>query len=84
MNSFFLGRKTQLGDPVAERLEDRLEQFRIVVLLAHVPDPVGFLEGCRTLTEPDGVTSIEVPYLLDLLEGLAYGEVLPGLEFPPE
>ncbi len=44
-------------------------------VLAHVPDPVGFLSGCRTLVEPGGVTSVEVPHLLTLLDGLEYDTV---------
>lgn len=44
-------------------------------VLAHVPDPVGFLSGCRELSAPDGVTSIEVPHLMTLLDGLEYDTI---------
>ena len=44
-------------------------------VLAHVPDPVGFLRGCATLVGPGGVTSIEVPHLMTLLDGLEYDTV---------
>ncbi len=44
-------------------------------VLAHVPDLLGFLRGCRTLTEPAGVVSIEVPYLLPLLDKLEYDTI---------
>lgn len=44
-------------------------------VLAHVPDLGGVLEGCRIATEPEGVVSIEVPYLVHLLEGLEYDTI---------
>lgn len=37
-------------------------------VLAHVPDLNGFVEGIRTLIEPDGIAVIEAPYLVDLIE----------------
>ena len=44
-------------------------------VLAHVPDLGGVLEGCRIVTEPEGVVSIEVPYLVHLIEGLEYDTI---------
>ncbi len=44
-------------------------------VLAHVPDLGGVLEGARILTEPAGVVSIEVPYLVPLLERLEYDTI---------
>jgi len=44
-------------------------------VLAHVPDLSGVLAGCRLLTEPAGVVSIEVPWLLHLIERLEYDTV---------
>jgi novobiocin biosynthesis protein NovU/D-mycarose 3-C-methyltransferase len=40
-----------------------------------VPDLAGVLEGCRIVTEPRGVVSVEVPYLAHLLERLEYDTV---------
>jgi len=44
-------------------------------VLAHVPDLPGVLRGCRHLVEPAGVVSIEVPWLLHLVERLEYDTV---------
>jgi SAM-dependent methyltransferase len=44
-------------------------------VLAHVPDLPGVLAGCRLLTEPEGVVSIEVPWLLHLVERLEYDTI---------
>ena len=44
-------------------------------VLAHVPDLGGVLEGCRIATEPNGVVSIEVPYLVHLLDRLEYDTI---------
>ncbi len=44
-------------------------------VLAHVPDLGGFLRGCRTLVEPNGVVSIEVPYLVPMLDKLEYDTI---------
>jgi SAM-dependent methyltransferase len=37
-------------------------------VLAHVPDLNGFVEGIRILLKDDGITSIEVPYVKDLVD----------------
>lgn len=37
-------------------------------VLAHVDETVDFLRGCRSLLAEDGLLSIEVPYLAELLE----------------
>jgi hypothetical protein len=44
-------------------------------VLAHVPDLPGVLAGCRILTEPEGVVSIEVPWLLPMLERVEYDTI---------
>jgi SAM-dependent methyltransferase len=44
-------------------------------VLAHVPDLTGFLKGCRHLLGADGVLSVEVPYLVPLLENLEYDTI---------
>ena len=44
-------------------------------VLAHVADLPGVLAGCRTLVEPAGVVSIEVPYLARLLEHFEYDTI---------
>jgi SAM-dependent methyltransferase len=37
-------------------------------VLAHVADPLDFVQGLSTLIEPDGLISIEVPYVRDLID----------------
>jgi SAM-dependent methyltransferase len=44
-------------------------------VLAHVPDLGGFLKGCRLLLGEAGVLSVEVPYLVPLLENLEYDTI---------
>lgn len=44
-------------------------------VLAHVDDPVDFLTGMASLLTPDGLAVVEVPYLGDMLDALAYDTV---------
>ena len=44
-------------------------------VFAHVPAPGSFVEGMRILTEPEGFVSVEVPYLVPLLDKLEYDTV---------
>jgi len=44
-------------------------------VLAHVDEPQDFLLGCKTWLAPDGLISIEVPYLDDLLTRLEYDTI---------
>jgi SAM-dependent methyltransferase len=44
-------------------------------VLAHVDDPKDFLTGCKHILAPDGLISIEVPYLDDLLARLEYDTI---------
>jgi SAM-dependent methyltransferase len=44
-------------------------------VLAHVPDLNGFLKGCRLLLGDAGVLSVEVPYLVPLLDHLEYDTI---------
>jgi SAM-dependent methyltransferase len=44
-------------------------------VLAHVPDLTGFLRGCRLLLGPKGVLSVEVPWLVPLVEHLEYDTI---------
>lgn len=59
------------GRDLATRLraEGRQAQvFHAHNVLAHVPDPNGFLAGVRTLLADDGLLIIEVPYVRALVE----------------
>lgn len=44
-------------------------------VLAHVDDTVGFLRGAADLIQPDGVVVVEVPYLLNMLDGMEWDTV---------
>lgn len=44
-------------------------------VLAHVDDPLDFLRGFRELLHPEGIASVEVPYLGDLVERLEYDTI---------
>ncbi|MCC7162173.1 MAG: class I SAM-dependent methyltransferase [Anaerolineae bacterium] len=44
-------------------------------VLAHLDDPVDFLSGCKQLLAPDGLVSVEVPYLYDLVKQLEYDTI---------
>ncbi len=56
---------------LAERLAAEGRRADVVIannVLAHVPDLNGFVEGIRILLKDDGVASIEVPYVKDLVD----------------
>jgi SAM-dependent methyltransferase len=58
-------------DPLAHRLRAQGIAARVIVannVLAHVADLNDFVAGLRTLLTDDGVGSIEVPYVRDLIE----------------
>ncbi len=51
---------------------------RVVIgnnVLAHVDDTLDFLRGCASLLSEDGLVVIEVPYLRDLLDLVAYDTI---------
>jgi SAM-dependent methyltransferase len=61
----------------ADELRRERGEARVVVannVLAHVDEPARFLSGCRALVEgvAGGAVVVEVPWLADLLERLAY------------
>ncbi len=66
------------GAQCARELRDEYGPAALICgnnVLAHVPDLAGVLEGCRIAVEPVGVVSIEVPYLVHLLERLEYDTI---------
>lgn len=63
---------------LAARLRASRRPARVVLannVLAHVDDPVDFLEGCRELVAEDGLITVEVPYVRHLLDHLEYDTV---------
>lgn len=44
-------------------------------VLAHVPDLNGFVSGIRHLLKPDGIASLDVGYLIDLIDKLAFDTI---------
>jgi SAM-dependent methyltransferase len=52
-------------------LASALPQADVVIannVLAHVPDLNGFIAGIRTVLKPDGVATVEVPYVRDMVD----------------
>jgi SAM-dependent methyltransferase len=59
------------GRDLAARLRDDGKRADVILannVLAHVPDLNGFVAGIATLLSEDGVASIEVPYVKDLID----------------
>jgi hypothetical protein len=44
-------------------------------VLAHVDDPVSFIGGCRDLLADDGLVTVEVPYVGELVQRIEYDTV---------
>lgn len=44
-------------------------------VLAHVPDINDFVKGIQIMLAPDGVTTLEFPHLLNLVEGLQFDTI---------
>jgi SAM-dependent methyltransferase len=64
LNTFF-------GKDLAQKLHGEGKQADVIIannVLAHVADTNGFVEGIGILLKDTGVTVIEVPYLLDLID----------------
>ncbi len=63
---------------LAEKIVVEHGQARLIFganVLAHVLDLQDVARGIKTLLAPDGVAVIEVPYLVDLLDGLAFDTI---------
>lgn len=64
INAFF-------SKDLAERLVEEGKRADVIIgnnVLAHVPDLNGFVAGIATLIADDGTTSIEAPYVRDLID----------------
>jgi SAM-dependent methyltransferase len=46
----------------------RADVFHAHNVLAHIPDPNGFLRGVRDVLKPGGLAVVEVPYVKDLID----------------
>jgi SAM-dependent methyltransferase len=44
-------------------------------VLAHVPDPAGFIAGIASMLKPDGVAIFEVPYVRDMVEHVEFDTI---------
>jgi hypothetical protein len=67
-----------LSIPLAESIRAARRPARLVAannVLAHVDEPGDFLAACRALVADDGLVTIEVPYVRDLLDRLEYDTV---------
>lgn len=65
------------GREVAEALaaDGRCDVFHANNVLAHVADLNGFVAGINEVLKADGLASIEVPYLRDLIENLEFDTI---------
>ena len=67
-----------LSPALAEAIRAKRQPARLVSannVLAHVDDPASFLTACRTLVGDDGLITIEVPWVRELLDRLEYDTV---------
>jgi SAM-dependent methyltransferase len=53
----------------------RCDVFHANNVLAHVADLNGFVAGIDAILKPDGIASIEVPYLRDLLDNVEFDTI---------
>jgi hypothetical protein len=70
--TLFLGEQT--GRMLAEE-GLRASVFLANNVLAHVPDPVGFLAGARALLAEHGIVEVEVPWLVDLVDHVEFDTI---------
>lgn len=70
--TMFFGRET------AQALAARGVRADLLVgcnVLAHVPDPAGFVAGCACVLAPGGVLVLEFPHVLRLIEGVQFDTI---------
>ena len=66
------------GEALAARLAAEGRRAHLVFannVLAHVADTAGFVRGIARLLHPEGVASVEVPYLRDLVDHVEFDTV---------
>jgi len=66
------------GQEVALKLLNQLEQPKLIIcnnVLAHVPSLIDFVKGLKTLLDDEGVISVEVPSLSNLISGKQFDTI---------
>lgn len=66
------------SEELSKALVDEGQRADLIIannVLAHVPDLNGFVSGIRRLLKPDGTASLDVGYLVDLIEKLAFDTI---------
>jgi SAM-dependent methyltransferase len=66
------------SEEVARRLRSEGRRADVLIannVLAHAADLNGFVEGFRILLADDGIAVFEVPYVRDLIEGVAFDTI---------
>lgn len=70
---------TFFGKDLALRLREergvRADLFLANNVLAHIPDPNGFVEGVRILLKDDGMAAFEVHYVADLVDNTQFDTI---------
>ena len=69
---FFLGEETGRGFAAENGPADLVAANNVI---AHVPDIVDFAKGLRALLAEDGVVTVEIPHLLQLIQGNEYDTI---------
>lgn len=66
------------GVELAERLNAEGKRADVLIannILAHVPDLNGFVQGIATVLKAEGIATIEVPYVKDLIDNLEFDTI---------
>ncbi|UCG34749.1 MAG: class I SAM-dependent methyltransferase [Candidatus Omnitrophota bacterium] len=69
---------TFFSEELAHKLESEGKQADVVIannVLAHVPDLNGFVAGIKTVLKDNGTTSIEAPYLINLINNCEFDTI---------
>ena len=59
----------------SQKYENTADVFLANNVLAHVPDLNGFVKGIHTVLKKDGITVVEVPYLLDMINSVEFDTI---------
>jgi quercetin dioxygenase-like cupin family protein/SAM-dependent methyltransferase len=74
-----------IGKDIAKLVVNKKGKAKIITatnVFAHIDDKDGFMESLKIMLDEEGVFIIEVPYLVDLIENLAYDTIyLDHLEY---
>jgi|SRR3989344_1225128 len=74
-----------MNEEISKRIVEQKGKAKVVTatnVFAHIDDKIGFIRGLQILLDRDGILVIESPYLIDLIDNLAYDTIyLDHLEY---